>query len=75
MYQPDKIWFLNKAFCKRKVSYGDIIRFENNILNKFIIDHKIDQHEKDVRGLQQHIRDSIKKQTGEDNILEYSVKV
>jgi len=75
LYQPDKIWFLNKAFCKRKVFYGDIIRFENKILNKFIIDHEIDQHEKDVRGLQKHIRESIKQQTGEDNVLEYSLKV
>ena len=75
LYQPDKIWFLNKAFCKRKVSYGDIVRFENNILNRFVIDHKVDQHEKDVRGLQKHIRDSIKKQTGEDNVLEYSLKM
>lgn len=75
LYQPDKIWFLNKAFCKRKVSYGDIVHFENNILNRFVIDHKIDQHENDVRGLQKHIRDSIKKQTGEDNVLEYSLKM
>lgn len=75
LYHPDKLWFYNNVFCKRKVSYGDIIHFDNKILNKFVIDHNVTQQEQDVRALQKHIRDTIKEQTGEDEIYDYSMKI